>query len=223
MPIDVQDVLDVNLTLVGIELLNSDEGVTAFRQSVQSEISATTTGIAIPAPISADRPIQRQQFELGKERISVVAHAERSAVSRSYPSQIDDLERLAEVASLAIDNTDVSGQELRAYGYNIDVVGRLTAGLTVDQFVATRVFGSDFRRRIGGEFVGGVVRATFEADGEIWNMRLEPRMNDDSGSKIFVSLNLHKLDTQIPTRAGVAKSLRQVWEKANKIVESLDA
>lgn len=222
MSIDVQDVLDVNLTLVGVELLNSPEGVGAFRQSVRSEITEVTTGIAIPVSAPAELPIQRQQFDLEKERISVAVYSERSAVSRAYPSQPDDLERLAEVASLAIDNTNVEGQELRAYGYNIDLVGQMTAGLTVNQLVATRVFGSDFHRKVGGEIVGGVVRATFEADGEIWNMRLEPRMNDDSGSKIFVSLNLHKQDAQIPVRASIVKSLRQVWEKVNEIVERLD-
>lgn len=222
MAITVQDVLDVNLTLAGIELLNSAEGINAFRQSVRSEISEVTTGIAIPVPAPAELGIQRRQFDLGKERISVVAHAERSAVSRSYPSRIDDLERLAEVSSLAIDNTAVAEQDLRAYGYNIDLVGWLTEGGTVNQFIVTRVFGSDFRRRVGGEVVGGVIRAAFEADGEIWNMRLEPRMNDDSGSKVFVSLNLHKPDTQIPARASLAKSLRQVWEKAHEIVENLD-
>ena len=222
MSIDVQDVLDVNLTLVGVELLNSTEGVNAFRQSVRSEISEVTTGIAIPVSTPAGLPIQRRQFGLEKERISVAVYSERSAVSRAYPSQPDDLERLAEVASLAIDNTDVEGQELRAYGYNVDLVGQITAGLTVNQFVATRVLGSDFHRRVGGEIVGGVVQTTFVADGEIWNMRIEPRMNDDSGSKIFVSLNLHHLDAQIPARASIVKSLRQVWEKINEIVERLD-
>lgn len=222
MTISVQDVLEVNLTLVGIELLNSAEGVNAFKQSVRSEISEVTTEIAIPVPAPAELPTQRRQFDLGKERISVATRAERSAVSRSYPSLIDDLDRLAEVASLAIDSTDAEGQELLAYGCNIDLVCQLTAGLTVNQFIVERVFGSDFRRRVGGDFVGGVVRAAFEADGEIWSMRLEPRMNDDSGTKVFASLNLHKPDAQIPARAGVAKSLRQVWEKAQKIVESLD-
>ena len=222
MTIQITDILEVNLTLVGISLLNSPEGVTEFRRAVRVELSQVSMGIPLPVeiPFPEGLPIPRQRFDLERDRISVGVSDDRSTISRKYPTR-KDLERLTEVASLAIDNTLLEDQHLRAYGFNLDLIGKLNEDLTVGALVGKHVFGPNLGRILGGDVVGGLARIAFNAGGEIWNLRIEPRANDESGSMLFIGLNLHRAEGRIPTSAGIRKSLEETWDKSVEIVQRL--
>ena len=222
MTIRITDFLEVNLTLLGISLLNLPEGVAEFRRAARVEISQASMGMALPVEIQFPEglPIPRHRFDLERDRISVVVSDDRSVISRRYPTRVD-LERLTEVASLAIDNTLLEDQHLRAYGFNLDLIGELEDDLTVNALVRKQVFGPNLGRILGGNVLGGLARIAFNADEELWHLRVEPRANDETGSMLFIGLNLHRVEDQIPTSEGIRKSLEETWDKSVDIVERL--
>ncbi len=213
MPVTIEDVLQANLILVGVNLINTPDEITAFRKDVGTEVMSAETSLGTE--------VIDHTHTLNRDRITVMGTPERSVIARVYPME-SDLERLAQVAGMAIANTDLDGQELQAFGYNIELVYEPDSKERAIEYLADRLFMPRLLQDEGWRLFGGAGRMFFEKDGRFWQARLESRRNDDTTTRIFASLNLHRAEADLPTEADIRDSLKLLWVEAHNLVTQLD-
>lgn len=214
MAASVSDLLSASVALVGVKLLNNPDSIRSFTAAIDAEIETeqliSNLGV-LPAG---------QQFMLHKDRISITITSDRSIVKQDYPNA-GTLDRLSEIASLAIDSTRIM-HATGALGYNIELVYIQDSGSPAATYIADRVF-SAFDRNEGWQIAGG--RAAFrftDEGGAIWNVVLEPRRGDYSTNKVFLSINLHADAAPVPDREAISKGLGAACEAALAFVRLLD-
>ena len=213
MAVTIKDILQTNLILVGVSLINTPEEHAAFRKDVGTEV--------VRAEIGLGQDIIERTHTLNRDRITVAGSSERSVIVREYPAE-SDLERLAQVAGMAISNTDLDGQEVQAFGYNIELVYEPDSEELAIKYLANRMFIPHLLQDGGWHLFGGTGRLLFQKGGQSWQARLEPRFNDDTTTSIFASLNLHRAESSLPTEDDVRDSLNLLWAEAHNIVTQLD-
>ena len=219
MDLQVEDIIKMNVVLAGVQLLASPVEKAAFSVSVNAEVrEALTEGFAVsfgPSGISTLQPSVAKPsiLALQKERITLDLAPGLSSISREYPEK-SDIERLAEVASLAMSHSDLRSQELQAYGFNLEVVCGLPYGRTVIEFLTSNVYDANITRNVRYQLAGGTSRIIFMSEDSRWELGIEPRFGDVSSNKIFMTLNLHKQTGLLPSSEDLRKSLYCVWEHA---------
>ena len=215
MAVIIEDVLQANMVLVGVNLINTPAETAAFRQSVGTEVTTVETGMG--------SEVVNRTHALNRDRIKVTESPDRSAIAREYPTE-SDLERLSQVASMAITSTDLVGQELRAFGYNIELVYQPDPARLAIQYLSDRLFIPQLLQDGGWRLVGGTGQLFFEKDGRIWQVRLEPRFNDETTTRVFATLNLHQSEGDLifPMESEIRDSLRLIWMEAHNLVIQLD-
>ena len=220
MAVTVTDVLKANLVLVGVELLRGEEQFKVFRTIVDTEVTiAPGPGLLIGAP--SDIPLPGHILSLNRDRIVLELSPSRSTINRDYPSK-EGWDRLAKVAWHAIATSDLTDQQLRAYGYNIELVYEQNSGLPALRYLGERLFQSALFSDIGWESMGGSGKLNFMDDEERWQVLIEPRLNDAETTKIFLSLNLHKQEQTLPTEENIQDSLKKIEEQAQRFINLLD-
>ena len=213
MAVNIGDVLQINLILVGVSLINTPKEHVAFRKDVGTEV--------VRAEIGLGQEVIERTHTLNRDRITVTGSSVRSVIAREYPGQ-SDLERLAQVAGMAIANTDLDGQELQAFGYNIELVYEPVPEKPAIEYLADRLFMPHLLQSEGWQLIGGAGRLFFEKDGWIWQARLEPRFNDDASTRVFASLNLHRAESHLPMEDDIRDSLKLLWTEVHNLVTQLD-
>ena len=215
MAVVIEDILQANLVFVGVELVNTNDKVLAFRKQVGPEV--------ITAESVLGTEVIERTLTLSRDRITVRGTPQRSVIVRERPSE-NDLGRFAQIAGLAIANTELQGQKLQAFGYNIELVYEPSAGMPAIQYLSERLFKTDLLREGGRRLFGGAGRLFFKRCDHNWQVKLEPRLNDESTSRIFASLNLHRSESDIafPTEAEIGHSLALLWAEAHSLVNELD-
>ena len=227
MSLQIEDILKLNLVLVGIQLLSSDEEASVFDAEVDSEVlESVAQGIEVnfgPSGLSASVPQSPapRVLSLEKDRIMLDLNPGRSTITRNYPDEAS-LGTLSQIASLAIAASNLTGQELRAFGFNIEAVYRLTSEENAVQFLASRILVPNLFRQTGFQLVGGSPRLRLERDGNLWNFTIEPRLGDPNSNRIFISLNLHVEGDTMPSEGDIRESLKQVWDQAHAIVRDFE-
>ena len=218
----IEDVLKINLVLVGIRLLSQPGERAAFDKSVGTEVTEVPgLGVMINIPTGTPKVESSPALTLNRDRITLELIPDRSTITREYPSE-DSLNRLVEVASHAIEQSNLGAQHLRAFGFNIEAVYQLTSGETASQFIVNRVFVANLLHAAGYQLIGGSPRLYLRRDGQIWNVNVEPRFGDPNSNRVFASLNLHRDENRIPSRSVINDSLKKVWAEAHSIMKSLD-
>ena len=219
MPADVQDVLKLNIVFVGLGLLSDPTEVKAFSQEIGSDVELAAEGPAAGFPPGA--PALGRKFALLRDRISIALLSDRTVIERELPAE-SDLDRLAEVVELAVKSTSPKEEGLKAFGYNLELVYNQSSGSPSLRYLGNRLFNNSEVALKGWTLVGGAGRLSFESSVGRWNIRVEPRFNDETSNKVFLSLNLHKDETQIPTLEDMRDSFAHVWEQAHAFVKRLD-
>ena len=216
MPLNVEDVLQANLVLIGVRLVNTPEEITAFRSGVGTDVTTAEAGLN-------DKIVDRTHV-LNRDRIRVTGNPDRSSIAREYPGEAD-LDRLAEVAGIALASTDLQDQELRAYGYNIELVYDPDSGRRAIEYLSDKLFIPNLLSTEGWILTGGSGQLFFEKDGRIWQARLESRFRDEMTPKIFASLNLHRAEDNLafPTQNEIQHSLKLLWSEAHSLVNQIHA
>ena len=207
-----EEVLEVNLVLAGISLLNTTEEASAFRRGVRAEVRASEA-------VSGSEMIHRS-YMMSRDRVVVTVTPDRSIIARVFPS-LEALERLAEIASIAIDKTDLADQELLAMGYNIDFVYEPSQTEPAIRYLATRLFSGNLFEGGERQLVGGAGRLYFDKGSQHWQAVLEPRLNHEATPRIFVSLNLSIEEPSLPTKAVIKDSLKSLWAEAQDLVNQI--
>ena len=215
MALKIDDIIEVNLILVGIKLINTQEEAVSFRRAVGTEVRVSD--------VSTGSELINRSLTLDRDRIAVAVDAERSVISREFPKE-DDLDRLSEVAGMAIDNSILEGQNLRALGYNIDLVCEPETSQSAIEYLGERLFIPNLLRQEGRELLGGSARLYFEKGGHRWQIALEPRFNEEATSRVFAGINLHRGETglTVPTEDEIRDSLKLVWAEAHSLLSQLD-
>ena len=209
------DVLQANLVLVGIGLINTQEEITAFRRAVETEVLSVEAGVGTE--------VVNRFHTLNRDRIGVSRVGDRTTINREYPEQAG-LERLAMVARTAIDVTNPTGDQLRALGYNVELVYEPDPQEDAIRYLAERLFMPNVLQDEGSRLIGGAARLYFEKGGRGWQVTLEPRLNDEETNRIFASLNLHcpGPDLDVPTGDEILDSFMLAWYEAHDLIDRLD-
>ncbi len=224
MAVRVRDVLKTSVVLVGARLLDTPDARAKFDAEVGAEVSESGIGIpGIPIDIlSGPSGVGlAQKLALERDRITLELTPDRTVINRDYPSN-GDLAQLAEIIALAIKSSnDAYSIDLRAIGFNAEVVYEQTSGSTAFRFLAERVFAPSLFQNAGYELRGGAARLRLTKDTNIWNISIEPRFNNPESDNIFASFNLHINTTQLPDMEQIKASLEEVWSQAHSIMDSL--
>ena len=225
MSVEIQDVLKTGLVLVGVALLGEQHQRDEFADLVETEIiSETLIGGPAPPPKIPSPTIVGEtgvMLNLHRDRIQLASTPLRTSIERQYPS-FDDLGRLAAVVNHAIQVTDQEGQVLTAFGFNIDLVYRHTEDKPSETYIAERLFSNE---RLGIQewnIVGGGGKISFEGNGARWNFTVEPRANDPSHRRVYLSLNRHKDGQKLPNPDEMLSLFQEVWQRSHEFAEQLD-
>lgn len=219
MGTEVQDVLKVSVVFVDTDLLEGDPALASFSDSVRSEVLAD--GIII-GNVSGARADRGRVLRVPKDRVLIASSPSRSSVERHYP-RLDDMERFAQITACATDASGLAGQPVKAYGINVDLVYEQTSETSAQTYLAQRVLSPAVGTSNAWSLVGGSAKLVFQDDGRRWTATLEPRLGDEATTKVYLGLNLHLTDQQIPNQDELFALLTDVWEQAHGLVERVDA
>ena len=221
----IQDVLKANLVFLGLQLLDKPEALDAFRGLVGTDVTITASGLVLGAPTNA--VTTGQTLALPRDRITLESSPVRSVIAKDYPSMEEvtrnrDLDRFAEVAHYAVTNTHLDVDERRDLGYNIELVYEQDTGLSAFRYLAERLFRSAPITRTEWQLIGGSAKLHFQGNQELWNVTIEPRFQDHTTNRIFLSLNLHRSLQSLPNQHEIKASLNEAWNQAVGFVMQLD-
>lgn len=228
MSIEFQDVLKASMVLAGVVLLRDQHQRDNFAGLIDTEtMSETVVSGPVPPATLSDSPTSVAETGMvlalprDRIRIELVSAPSRTSIERQYP-KLEDLERLAEVAGHAIEVTDLEGQVPIAYGFNIELVYRQTEEKPSERYIAERLFSN---HQFGIEdwiLVGVGGKLSFEGNDARWNFTVEPRANDASERRVYLSLNLHRNKQQIPNGDEILDSLHEIWKRSHDFAKQLD-
>jgi hypothetical protein len=215
MAVKIEDILQINLVLVGLSLLNTAQETSNFRRAVGTEVLTTEAGIG--------NEVVNRTHTLSRDRITIAGSPDRTSVIREFPRP-DELDRLAYVAAMALENTDLSAHELIAFGYNLEIVYEGTPPEQAISYLGKRLFRSDVLQNGQTNLAGGSAKLFFVKDNRYWQVALEPRLNDQSTTRIFAGVNLHRpeQDVSLLTESEIKTSLELVWSEAHDLVNRID-
>ena len=218
MAATLQDVVSANLVLVGIGLLNEPDEFEQFRNALDIDLRLEH-GLVTNVPSGLTEP--SRTITLSRERTELNLSPSRSMITREYPEE-SGLARLAEIAALAIESTDLDDDTPRAFGYNIEMVFNQDAGQSAVQYLGERLFAHGLLGKDGWDLMGGRGQLIFRGPTGQWTVAVEPRFGEESTSRFFLRLNLHKNEEYLPTEDEITSSLREIWQEALSFVDRLD-
>lgn len=223
MVFETPEVLKISLVLIGLDLLNDQDGVNEFLDSVGSEVSVESlAGVVLShQAATVDRPVR---FKLDKDRLSVDILQHASWITKEYPEK-GDLQRLAEVASLAIAKTDLENNSPTSLGYTIELIHDQNSSSTAISYLSERMFTENFLGNEEWKIVGGMGTLMIERNGQRLLVNLEPRFKDELATKVFITLGMYIPDAEvaIPDESEINEKLLETWSQAHVLIESLDS
>ena len=219
MAAEVQDVLKVNIVLIGAGLLRQEKEFNTFRNAVGTEVTIPSAGMLVGPSMAAPEP--SVALALNKDRITLELSPSRSTVNREYPLR-DDLARMAEVAGLAVSATEVNGTDPQAFGYNIELVFDQTSDKPAIEYLSDRLFRKDLATSLGWQPAGGAAQLFFRDQDSRWSLALQPRFQDEDSGRVFMSANRHFSEPRWPDTEEVRESLEDLWDQAHEFIQQLD-
>ena len=216
----VKDVLKANLVLVGVGLLGTATEFNRFSSEVDGEVIASGQSMSMDAQTNLAEP--GRLFSLDRDRITLDLSRSRSTIARDYPRE-DDLGRLVEVAWCAINCSEGAGGRIRATGYNLELVFDQTSGEQASRYLARRLFGDGLRDAgLAWELVGGAGRMSYWDGQHQWNIGVEPRFNDPTTTRVFLTVNMHRDGFSPSSSEEIKASLGKIWRQGDNFIRLLD-
>ena len=215
----VEDVISVNIVLLGFPPFSSEEEFEAFRSAVGAEIQIAVGGLTANPPTGIPEP--GVQLTLNRDRITINFSTSRSIINRDYPSR-EDLGRLSEVIGNFLSNSTYGSSNPQDFGVNIRLVFDPESEISAYEYLASRLFNVDSLGSEGWRFIGGAGKLIFDEDGRRWTISLEPRFNNYEEPRVFLDSNLHVYGQPLPEEAEIGNLLKEVWDEVHKFVDRLD-
>ncbi len=218
MAMTLEDVLSVNLVLVGVELLHEPDMVERFRNELAHDLRLEVGMVVLGA---TGVPEPSRILTMSRDRIQLTLHASRSTIAREYPDDLG-LTRLAHVADRAIELTNLEGKAPQAFGYNMELVFDQDSGQPAIQYIGNRLFGNLPTGVPGRNLVGGTGQLIFSDSAGQWTISIQPRFNDSDTRRVFLSLNLHKQEQRFPDEAEIQTTLEQIRQETLAFADRLE-
>ena len=219
MAVTTPEVVKASLVLVGLRLLGTPKDLEGFKQAIGTDVQMIGAGLIANIPSGITEP--GHTLALNRDRITLDLSQSRSTINRDYPLR-EDLHRLAKVAWQAIGNTSLARTQPRVIGFNIEMFFDQDSGIPAFEYLSKRLFDVGPLGNEGWQFVGGAGRLMFDDGGRQWTINLEPRFNDKTESRIFLSVNLHMGSQTLPDEVGIRAYLEELWDKVHDFVQRLD-
>ena len=215
----VEDVVSVNIVMVGFPPFDMQEKFDAFRRAVGADLQIAGGGLIANPPPGVPEP--SIQLTLNRDRITIDLAPSRSIINRDYPSR-EDLGRLSEVIGEFVSNSTYDGSNTQTFGINIRLIFDPESEISAFEYLSSRLFDVEPLGSTGWRFIGGAGKLIFDEDGRRWTISLEPRFNDYNESRVFLDSNLHVYGQPLPEKAGIGDLLEEVWDEVHKFVVRLD-
>ena len=222
MPVEVQDVLKINIVFVGISVLDDPGKIAAFSDAVGTDVDLLRVGedIRFGGGISPAASAVGLGLALQRDRINIRSSLDRSTIEREFPLE-SDLQRLAEVADKALRGREGEDHP-RAFGYNLELVYDQDSGSPAFQYIGKRLFREDTFAPEGWALAGGAGRLVFGSAAGRWTVQIEPRFGDENSSRVYLNLNFHKEEQRLPDRAEMLRTFQHVWSQSHDFARCLD-
>ena len=219
MAVTTPEVVKANIVLLGQRLLRVAEEIESFKRTVGTDVQLAGVGMGVNVQTGIAGP--GLTLILNRDRITLDLSPSQSVINRDYPLR-EDLARLAEVAGKAISNTSGEEQDLRAFGFNIELVFDQDSDFPAFDYLSRRLFDVDGLGSEGWQFIGGAGKLIFGDGGRRWTFALEPRFGDETESRVFLSVNLHKARQSPPTVDEIRSSFEELWDEVYDFAQRLD-
>ena len=215
MPIEVQDIIKVNVVFVGTELLVHPEERARFCESrgmqQMTAMSVTEDGVG---------PSLR--MELARDRLSLELAKNRAIAEVEYPADVDAAKRAGTLISDAVAESQDPAPP-SAYGFNMEMVygPGLDEGDTAFSYLSRALFAPD--RFPIGSLVGGSAKLRFQGDGGMtWAVTIEPRFNRPDTQQVFAQVNLHVPRSELPSKDETGRLVGVLWDGTHKFIDAVD-
>ena len=236
MTLETEEILNINLTLPGIQLLNSDAPKEHFERLVGAEVieetQAGTMGFYVSINFSqqADQetlhtpvapPPPPRRWRIARDRILLDLLPDRTTIVKEYPNS-DDIDRFAEVVGIAFKQTNFDVQQLRrgGYGLNIEAMCRLASEESATQFLVNQLYTPNIFQREGYGVDAEILQLRLHHDQEQWRVQFRPRLPND---RILIGLSLLKQANGglVPSAEDLSRWFTQAWKQMGAIIELL--
>ena len=135
----------------------------------------------------------------------------------------EDLRKLADVAWQAVYNTSPAGRQPRAFGFNVELIFEQDSGSPAFEYLSRRLFNVEPVGNEGWQLVGGAGRLILQRQwNDVGQLAWNHAFNDETESRVFLSVNLHIDGQPLPDEAEIGISLEEVWDKIHDFVQRLD-
>ena len=230
MESSLEDVLRADIVFVGLGLIDTPVALERFQSSLnnvdlQAEIGRVTN-VSGPIGSIGDLPDTAYKFTLIRDRITLeILPKVRASIAKEYPSVVEgatDFERLAEVITRGIESNDSDIGKSNSFGYNMRLVFSPDLSNSATFHLGNSLFGSQSLGNEGWKLVGGMGTLIFEDGARRWTVNVEPRpRDDDSSRKLYLHLNLHFEDSELPTYEDIIATFDEIKTEAERFVAGL--
>ena len=220
MAVRVEDVLAVNVVLVGIELLRTAGEVEACSAVLGGELIQDGAFVDVVGQLPA---VRGRVLRAPRERVLVEVSERRSRVTKEYPAGMDDVATVARVASRALVDSTIENPMVSAHGFNFSMVYTDESGEEALPYLGRRIFAPPAFAPDDWTSFGGQGKLKFQDGVRQWTITLEPRLQVPNTSKVFLDINVHVPEAGVPQEDEMETQLRALWERAHTLIEAIDA
>ncbi len=218
MPLYEQEIVKVDLVLVGVRLLSESQQVNAFSELADGEVVSPSTGLVS----MEQRPIEpATRLELPKARIVLASDSQQSSIEQLYPDE-DDLPRFADIVTLASRCSNLDSALVAVHGYSLAMAYRQDSGMDALRYLGKHMFGEVPFAAEGWDSVGGTGKCMYESPDGHWEFFVEPRFQKRDTDRVFLHLNLYRGQATIPNRKEIIEMLQLVWKQAYDLAFRID-
>ena len=224
MTIALEDVLEANIVLAGARLLQEPHQRDQFARRVGADVEIASMPADAPSALSGLAPANILPTAdlavlLQKERVSVQVSSNTTV--RQHYARYDGLERLANIAYLAIECSEAIEFPLQAYGCNINAVFTQDEHNSSQAFIAASLFSSKLATLDNWPLTGGGAQLVYQSGSHTLTFRVEPRVNDVLGQRVFLNLNQHVDAEFMPSKELIWTNLQLAWRSTEYLAENL--
>lgn len=216
--------IEASFVIVGRELLTTPDMKSAFPTVMGLEaIHDSPLGIHVDGVAQGVVASHRMTFP--RQRISLQLSPERSSVTKEFPDGDADLMQLADVIASALSESALPEDELWSFGFNSHVVYDQGIRPTAREYLVDRLVNQERFAAGGAEITAGLAFNLVGRSDECsqWNLRLEPRFQDPTTSKVFMWLNHHFEQVELPdSRNNTFQYLSGVVSHAHRLIEAMN-
>ena len=219
MAVKIEDILKLNIVLVGVNLLLEERQRKSFQEEVNAEFVLTPNLV-----VTLGAGMQQSSghiIQLPKDRISIETDPSRTLINKDYPDK-DDLPRLVKIIDACMTHGGGEHAEITSFGFNISLVFHQSSGDTAFSYIAKKLFSFQMLGHENFAPLGGSGTITFQLSDYRSTVTIEPRMKDVNTEKVFLEINRHFDSHNCPSGHDLLMAFESVWEEAENIVEKID-